>query len=103
MLNKLPREFWVHIIDFFICTIFAEKLSWTGLLTKFLMHHIVSMSDNVQALGDKTHQVFILEGSSVVPTYLQESISDVSSAGIFSNVFRKPEGLFFFISFLTHD
>lgn len=51
--------------------------------------------------GDKTHQVFILEGS-VVPTYLQESISDVSSAGIFSiNVFRKPEGLFLFL-FLTH-
>ena len=68
------------------------------------MHRIVSMSDNVQVLGDKTHQVFILEGSSVVPTYLQESISDVCLAGIFSNIFRKLEGLFFFlISFLTHD
>lgn len=65
--------------------------------------YIVSMNDNVRALGGKTHQVFILGGSSVVPTYLQESISDVSLAGIFSNMFKKLEGLFFLISFLTHD
>ena len=65
--------------------------------------HIVPMSDNVHILGNKTHQVFILEGSSVVPAYLQESISDVSLAGILSNIFRKLEGLFFFFYFLTHD
>lgn len=57
------------------------------------------MSDNVHILGDKTHQVFILEGSSVVPAYLQESMSDMSLAGILSNIFRKLEGLFFFFLF----
>lgn len=67
------------------------------------MHHIVSMSDNVQALGDKTHQVFILEGSSVVPTYLQESISDVSSLRLEFLVTYLEARRSFFISFLTHD
>ena len=53
--------------------------------------HIVSMNENVHAVGDKIHQVFILEGSSVFPTYLQENIFVVSFAGIFRNIFRKQE------------
>lgn len=56
--------------------------------------HIVSMNENVHALGDKIHQVFILEGSSVFPTYLQENIFVVSFAGIFHNILRKQEVFF---------
>ena len=59
--------------------------------------HIISMNENVHALRDKIHQVFILEDSSVIPTHLQENIFDVlmcSLTEIFSKIFRKLNIIF---------